>query len=113
MQGGGSNGGKEREKSCQTMAAEIAMDSRGRLRSLETMSGWEYSQNHFGKSRGTAEIKPRVAATKIRQEAEKWAGGGHLEGLGQCVLLARRPQHTPPKPSAMSWSSGPSSLFSD
>ena len=38
---------------------------------------------------------------------------GHLEGLGQWVLLARRPQHTPPKPSAVSWSSGPSSLFSD
>ena len=38
---------------------------------------------------------------------------GHPEGLGQWVLLARRPEHTPPKPSAASWISGPSSLFSD
>ena len=31
-------------------------------------------RNRFGKSQGTPEIKPRVAAAKILLEAERWAG---------------------------------------
>ena len=49
MQGGGSNGGKEREKSCESMAAETAIDSQGRLRSLETVSGRGCSQEPLWK----------------------------------------------------------------
>ena len=49
MQGGGSNEGKEREKSFQSMAAETAVDSQGRLQSLETVSGRGCSQEPLWK----------------------------------------------------------------
>lgn len=38
MQGGGSNGGEERAKSCQSVAVETVTDSLGRLQRLEIMS---------------------------------------------------------------------------